>query len=222
MSTPERDPKEWEFRVLGRVLVRLPRHVAYLIILGLSIGFGLKSPDEARLIAGGAVQKILLELHELRVIIVGLTRRIAAPAGKRRPSPAPPATPREDWTEDPFDQEPASRSVPDTGQSVRRSPRTPSATCYADAGRLHGNSLRLREAPCATSVLRRLVAPATGAIRLTGRHRYCRRHGVWWTWVEVLDQDELLWVARYYLRCFGEGVPGDTRRDQPMPRALPY
>ena len=59
------------------------------------------------------------------------------------------------------------------------------------------------------------------AIRLTGRHSYCQRRGVWWTWVEVLDQDGPLWVARYYLRCFGEGVPGDIRRDQPMPRALP-
>jgi hypothetical protein len=220
MSAPERDLKEWEFRVLGRVLVRLPRHIAYLIILGLSIGFGLRSPDEARLIAGGAVQKILLELHELRVIIVGLTRRIA-PAGKRRLSPAPPRPPRERWTEAPSGQEPASRFVPETGQSVRRSARTPSATCYADAERLHGNSLRLREAPCSTSVLRRLVAPGSGAIGLTGRHSYCRRRGVWWTWVEVLDRDGPLWVARYYLRCFGEGVPGDIRRDPPMPRALP-
>jgi hypothetical protein len=200
MSAPERDLKEWEFRALGRVLCRLPRHVVYLIILGLSIGFGLKSPDEARMVVEGAVQKLFLELHELRVVFEGLTRRIA-PSGRRRQGPASLPTPREGGAGDFRDR--ALVSPPEIRQQIWRSSRIASHVCHVDAERLRGNYLRLRGAPCSTSAQRRTVAPAAGAIRLTGRHTYCWKHGIWWSWVEVLYQDEVLWAARYYLRCFG-------------------
>ena len=202
MSAPEQDPKEWKFRALGRVLFRLPRHVTYLIILGLSIGFGLRSPDEARMIVGGAVQKLLLELQELRVLLQGLTRQ-SAPSSKRRQSSPPLPMPREGWMGEPAHQMSASQDSGEYGLPIRRATRMTPAMCSADAERLRGNSLRLREAPCSTSTQRRSALPGTGAIRPTGRYTYCRKHGVWWPWVEVLYQDEPLWAARYYLKCFG-------------------
>ncbi len=202
MSAPEQDPKEWKFRALGRVLFRLPRHVTYLIILGLSIGFGLRSPDEARMIAGGAVQKLLLELQELRVLLQASPgrARLRAREGKalRRPDATRGLDGRSLLT-----RCPQARDSGEYGLPIRRATRMTPAMCSADAERLRGNSLRLREAPCSTSTQRRSALPGTGAIRPTGRYTYCRKHGVWWPWVEVLYQDEPLWAARYYLKCFG-------------------
>jgi len=201
MSAPERNLNEWEFRVLGRVLFRLPHRVVYLIILGLSIGFGLRTPDEARMVVEGAVQKLLLELHELRAAFEGLTKRILPP-GKRRQGPAWLPKPRESGRGDFRERASASQSFREARQPIRRVRPAALAVCYADAERLHGNSLRLREAPCSSSAQRRTVAPATGAVWLTGRYAYCWRQGVRWTWVEVLHQDEPLWAPCYYLRCF--------------------
>jgi hypothetical protein len=192
MSAPERDPNEWEFRVLGRVLFRLRRRVLYLIVLGLSIGGGLKSPDAARNFIEGTVEKLLRELREWRLLAGGIakwTSPFVDEGGSGVSGDGPPTT----------------RLQPDGGGPVLRRKRLPRVVCYADADRLDGRSLRLREAACSNSPHRRTLAPETGRVRLTGRYAYCLKHGVWWTWSEVIYDYEVLWAARYYLRCYRQG-----------------
>ena len=203
MSASNSDQKDWEFRVLGRVLFQLPWRVVYTIILGLSIGVGLNSPHEVMNFADHAIQ----EAKHWRALI---SRTVEGILGAVAPSRTRPASRRKaPWGQRggwsgrsgggphvEVDPPPPDVSEPDW-------PRGPwaGAACHVDAQKLRGDSLRLRDGPCGTSAHRRSVAGGTGDIRLTGRSAYCLSYEKWWTWSEIIYQDEVLWVARHYLRC---------------------
>ena len=196
------DPKDWKFRVLGRVVFRLPRRVIYRIVLGLSIGVGLHSPGAVLNFAEEAVQKLLREFRDWRALADGIAKRFVPPGKTKKKGSSWPQAPQRGGTGVAGDEPDLQRHPPDIHEPLWHGKRTKRAMCYADAERLHGHSLRLREAPCSTSSHVRSIEAGTGGIWLTGRHTRCLKQGVWWIWSEVIYENEYLWAARHYLQCY--------------------
>lgn len=201
MPASERVPKDWKFRVLGRVVFQFPRRVVYLIVLGLSIGVGLHSPGAVLNFAEGVFHKLLREFHEWRALADGIAKRFMPAGNTMKKSSSSHQAPQGGGTGVAGDEPGLQRLPPHIHEPLWQRKRTKRAICYADAERLHGHSLRLREAPCSTSPHVRSVEAGSGGIWLTGRHTRCLKHGVWWIWSEVIYRNEYLWAARHYLQC---------------------